>query len=432
MEQRKLSPTTPKAQPDSLWRYFEESFAPQLKNLKPGTTNEYRKALRSCLAFGGVELSPDEVTEFFVDRWHRHLILGGLSVKTARQYAALVRRVVRSACPDRCLKKAGKRPHEEKPQTIRGMSDEELRAPAKSLLRFFQDEYVSKRMIGAKQGSIDQIRWSIQSFARFLGRAPIISDLCEDTVTAFVRWTVKVRGNSVATANSKRRDLLTLWNYAVRKKLLRESPDVEKLREPRQLPKAWTMEEFGRILNAARSYDIRTRQAFAFRPGDYFTALFLVGYDTGLRLGALLKVRRDDWKPERREITVDAEHQKQAVAQTFVLSAETAEAVQRMLANQRTPGRLPFLFSWPSRKDSIFPHIRNILQAAGLYMPGEDTFHRLRKTSATHLTAAVGLEAACRQLGHSSVEMTRRYVDPRLTGNHNAAEHLPRPDRSSR
>jgi integrase len=93
------------------------------------------------------------------------------------------------------------------------------------------------------------------------------------------------------------------------------------------------------------------------------------------------------------------------------------------------PDELPeFLFPWNLRKEAIHEHFRSILKRAGVYCKGEDTFHKLRRTCATHLTAAVGIEAASRQLGHSSVQMTRRYVDVRLTGQHNAAEHLPRPE----
>ena len=127
-----------------------------------------------------------------------------------------------------------------------------------------------------------------------------------------------------------------------------------------------------------------------------------------------------------------AEFSKVSVGQTFIVSGQTSEAIHKMLAEphlEMEEQELPeFLFHWPIRKDAIHEHFRAILKRAGVYEKGEDTWHKMRRTCATHLTAAVGIEAASRQLGHSSVQMTKRYVDPRLTGHHNAADNLPRPN----
>ncbi len=419
---------------ESLWSYLEEKFIPtELKEQKPGTADEYRKAMRKFVSFAGVAIRPTDVAEFLVERWLKSMILNGVGYKTATAWATYVRRVVRSACPDRCHKKPGKRPHEERTSDIRGMSESELLAPEKSLLRFFQDHYVVRRMIGCKQGSIDQKRWTIGSFAKFLGRAPIVGDLCDETVSKYLNWLLKVQNRSAATANDRRRDLVSLWNFAVRCRLLLRGPDVDKVRETREIPKAWTIQEFETLLQSARNYKTRSQNALRYPAGQWFECLFLVAYDTGLRLNALLSIRLADWKPDRREVTCDAEFQKTRVAQTFQVSEQTASAIQGMLAaGAERPEKPEFLFDWPMRRDSIHPHMRKILKAAGLYgEAGDDTFHRIRKTSATHLTAALGIEAASRQLGHSSIEMTRRYVDVRQTGHHNAADHLPRPKRGT-
>ena len=193
------------------------------------------------------------------------------------------------------------------------------------------------------------------------------------------------------------------------------------------MPSAWTMEELGRILDEARKQKT-PKTGMLYPPGLFFTALILTAYDTGLRLGSLLGIERAGWKPERLEISVEAEATKAGVAQSFRVSEQTRDAITTMLAAAKSGETPTRLYPWPVRHDGIFEAYRGILKRAGLYVKGKNNlFHKLRRTAASHLTAAIGIEGACRQLGHSSVEMTRRYVDPRMTSGHSAAEHLPRP-----
>jgi hypothetical protein len=48
---------------------------------------------------------------------------------------------------------------------------------------------------------------------------------------------------------------------------------------------------------------------------------------------------------------------------------------------------------------------------AGLPHGQYDLFHKLRRTNATAVCEAAGEEATMRQLGHSSMSVTRRYID---------------------
>jgi len=414
----------------SLASYFESVFAPAvLKGTKAGTTQEYRKAVRRFVTWTGLDVRLFDVDSFLVERWQRSMILEGLAFKTAKAWSVYVRRIVRHGSPGHCLKREGKRPHEDKATCLAGLSEDELRAPQRALMRFLEDVYVPRRMLGCKPGSVDQLRWTVSRFGKFLGRPPLLDDLNNECVGKFMAWILNVRGLSVSTANNSRKNLLSLWLYARKRGVLKSEPnDCEKLKQPRNLPSAWSIAEISRIIAASRQ-QTSPKLGMVYPAYVYFPALILVAYDTGLRLSALLGIKRTDFRPERREVTAMAEVQKQGVAQTFVVSEQTSEALQRMLAEPHIePDEPPmFLFHWPLRKDAIHEHFRTILKRAGLYDKGDNTWHKMRRSCATHLTAALGIEAASRQLGHSSVEMTRRYVDPRQTGHHNAADHLPRP-----
>lgn len=412
-----------------LVRYLEEIFIPQeLGKAEANTVKQYRNAVRRFTRWSGCDIQVHLVTETLVERFGRSIVADGMSVNNARKYVAYVRRVARHRYPDRCLKQMGKRPHEWKPVTINGLSEDEMNIPG-SCLKFFQDEYLPRRLIGAAQSSCDNYRHNLNRFARFLGRVPMMTDLNDNTVVEFQSW-MMTTGLSASSANCSRASLLALWRYGLKRRVLTEGPkDVEKLKERQNLPEAWTMEQMGKIIEAARSQP-RPVRGIPCRPGVFFETLILVAYDTALRLRALRNIRRSDWNADRSELTVEAEHMKHKVSQTFAVSEQTAQALNQMISESDSEREI--IFDWPIQEEALHFAYRQILKRAGLYKGPRDSFHKLRRTAASHLTKVLGIEAASRQLGHSSVQMTRRYVDPRMTGDHRAADHLPRPKLPSR
>jgi integrase len=410
----------------TLDEYFEEHFRPEvLKGVKRDTVYAYRKAVRRFISWSGCNIQIHCVTDGILDRFVRAMVIDGMTLKNARAYRVYLRRITRHRYPEKCLKTVGKRPHEEKPTVINGLSEPELDIEG-SLFRFYRTEYIPRRMIGSKAVSINVIRYTIVRFAKFLGRVPMVTDLNDAQVSEFLNWLLNVAELAVASVNGSRGHLLALWRYAVKRRLLNVLPsDVDKLKEPKRLPSAWTIDELALIIEAAKQ--CRSRRTGGVYPSHtFFPALILVGYNTGLRLRALLGIQLSGWDADRREITVDAEYMKHRVAQTFSVSEQAAEAIETMLESSLTPDEIPaFLFPWPVGKEAIWETYRNIVKEAGLWKSSKDSFHKLRRTTASHLTAKLGIESACRQLGHSSVEMTRRYVDPRLTSEHRAADHLP-------
>ncbi|MCA9010506.1 MAG: site-specific integrase [Planctomycetaceae bacterium] len=414
----------PYSKPLSL--FFETEFLPEvLGNSEKNTQDAYKKAVRRFVQWSACDIQMHCVTEGILDRFQRAVIIEGMTPKNARAICVYIRRIVRHKYKDRCLKQNGRRPHETHPVVLAGLAAEEMDVEG-SLYRFWREQYVPKRMIGAKQASVEQLRYSIVRFGKCLGRNPMLTDLNEEAVTGFLNWMLNVSGLSVATTNSARGHMVSLWRYANRRKLIDTLPDIDKLKEYRALPEAWTMEQLGMIVAAARK-QITPKTGMLYPPGLYFPALILTAYDTGLRIRALRGIQRTGWKPERLEITAEAEVMKHRVSQTFQVSEETRDAIENMLKNAKSEHESPLLFPWPHSSTALNGAYRKILERCGLYTSGKDSFHKLRRTSATHLTAAVGIEAASRHLGHSGIEMTKRYVDPRLTNEHRAAHNLPRP-----
>lgn len=297
-----------------------------------------------------------------------------------------------------------------------------------SLLTFFEETYRPAKLVARSAKTLNVYRAVIHVLEIFLGRPATLADMTNETVSALLGWGIAKRKNSVATVNCWRAHLLAIWRFALKRKLIHEPPDVDKLKAPKRLPEAWTIEEFGRVLQAAAALrgHIGEVQASA-----WWTAFLLTIYDTGLRRTAALSLRMVDLDVERRHVVARAEHSKTATDQVFQLSDTTIAALRAIIDPPRE-----LLFDWPyDRYDgttytALSRAFRGIVKAAGLPNGSRNGLHKIRRTSASHLANAVPIEHVMHHLGHSSPDMARRhYIDPRIAmPSVRAAELLPHPE----
>jgi len=143
-------------------------------------------------------------------------------------------------------------------------------------------------------------------------------------------------------------------------------------------------------------------------------ALILLLLRTGMRIGELLHTRVDDIQLKERKIII-LESEKNRIGRVVYFS-DDAQKVLKAWLKKRDPSQ-QYLF-YGRRKDFMaYASTRAIfskyLEKAGLYNKSY-TLHCLRHTYASELlSAGMSLESLQQLLGHSSVEVTRRYA--RLT-----------------
>jgi site-specific recombinase XerD len=143
-------------------------------------------------------------------------------------------------------------------------------------------------------------------------------------------------------------------------------------------------------------------------------ALILLLLRTGMRIGELLHTRVDDIKLKDRKIII-LESEKNRIGRVVYFSDDAQKTLNAWL-RKRDPSQ-QFLF-YGKRKDFMtYTSVRTIfsryLKKAGLSHK-KYTLHCLRHTYASELlSAGMSLESLQQLLGHSSVEVTRRYA--RLT-----------------
>lgn len=401
---------------NSLASYFHRSFVKEyLGPAALGTIRKYQTAVTKLCLFVQHDVTLGEINDAMLDKFRAWLVREGTDWENARKYRVYIRRIVRTRRPGVCEKARGRRPHE----SIAVALDDAGWDLEGSLWHFFHTAYRAEKMVGCTDGSVEQIIIVLRRFCRFVGQSVLLTDLTDELVTGFMQWMLD-DGYSRPTVNGSRSAILAVWRFAYRKKLVDKAPFVDKLKEHKRLPVAWSIGELERLLSACAATPGMVANVPA---ADYWPAIVLVMYDTGLRKGAVLSIERQHLDLSTGWLTVPPDHQKQKVEQRLLLSAQSVEAIRKMWLPLR-----PRLFEWPGCDRQMYCHLNKILTRANLPTTRLDKFHKLRKTCGSHICKVAGIDAASRQLGHSGEYVTRLYVDPTIAQSAiDGVVHLPRP-----
>ena len=289
------------------------------------------------------------------------------------------------------------------------------------LIDYFNDHHLPNCPRIRSKATRSLYRCLIRSLELYLQRAPTLDDLNKPTLVGFLHWYGQER--APRTVNKQRGFLLAMWRQASEDELITS--------QPRKLPvfptdevevTAWTVAEVGLILGQIRRLDYLIGDIKA---KHWWKALVLSLYDTGCRISAMMAARLDDYYAQTGILRVRGETQKTGKAHLVLLSAQTRKALSKL------PDDRELMFPWPYDRTGwatlIRHYRRRILKPAGLPHGPRDLFHKFRRTTATELAAVAGDDAAQRQLQHSSLAMTERYLDPSRRDVTHAAQVLPRP-----
>jgi integrase/recombinase XerD len=237
-----------------------------------------------------------------------------------------------------------------------------------------------------------------------------LETITRDDLSSFIEHE-QDRGMQPNTVSTRLRHLYAFLRYLVDREVAHPDLLKRKLRVkvPEALPRAIDPEEVQQFL------------AVIEKPRD--RALILVLLRTGMRIGELLATRMSEVNLREKQIII-MEAQKTRVGRVAYLSADTCEALTVWL-HQRDPAK-ERLFYGQGRPRLSYTAVRvrftKYLEAAGLAHKGY-SLHCLRHTCASELlNAGMRLECLQQLLGHSSIEMTRRYA--RLTDNTRREEYF--------
>ena len=225
--------------------------------------------------------------------------------------------------------------------------------------------------------------------------------ICAGDVEAWIEYE-QDRGMKVSTVKMRVAFLKAFLRFLVERDVICEEVLSKRIimKVPDALPRAMDPEDVDRLIRVIDH--VRDR------------AMVLVLLRTGMRIGELLNTLMEDVHLRERRIEI-YEAGKTGVGRVVYLSDDAIKALKAWF-RKREPHK-PFVFYAPGRHTMSYPAARAMfykyLDKAGLSHKGY-SLHCLRHTCASELLNA-GMRLECVQplLGHSSIEMTRRYA--RLT-----------------
>jgi integrase/recombinase XerD len=241
---------------------------------------------------------------------------------------------------------------------------------------------------------------TIQMFLTFLhrlGRANLEA-LNREDLEAFLEHE-QDRSLQPTTVRTRLGLLKAFLRFLVRREVVRAEVLERriKIKLPESLPKAMEPEEVKQLLTVVSK--VRDR------------ALILVLLRTGMRIGELLNTTVHDLHLKERKILI-FQAEKTQVGRVVYLSDDAHQALLAWLA-ERDPQK-PQLFYGQGHDSLSYTAARMMLHGylgqAGLTHRGH-SLHSLRHTFASELLNA-GMRLECRQqlLGHTNLEVTRRYA----------------------
>lgn len=243
--------------------------------------------------------------------------------------------------------------------------------------------------------------------------------LSDDLICGFLRARMRA-GDSPATVNGKRARLLAIWRCAWRKRLTDELPrDVPRLREPTDPPHARRVDELEQLLRHCATLE----DDVAGLPARWWwTSLYLTLWSTAARVGSVLQTPMTNYDQTHGILRIDSGTTKTGEGRVYALRPEAASALDHIYSPKRK-----LLWPWPHCRRYFFSACRKVMLDAGLTCSKDtkDLTYSIKRSSLSY-TAAVELELARKQAGHSSVELTRRhYIDPTIADQRQASDVLP-------
>lgn len=240
-----------------------------------------------------------------------------------------------------------------------------------------------------------------------------------EQIGAWFAWSLE-QGLSPNTRLRYRRNLTAIINFGAEMGLC-ERIRLPKIKPRSSTPKAWTLDEFEKILGEAARTPGRVGNV---RACDWWPAVLLTLYWTGARIGSILNAKPTDIDLTHGTLTLTKT--KNGKTAIYRLHPQALEAIRKIF-----DPKAPRLICWPHHISWFYMSLRRIVLRAGLPCPNGNASltYRIKRTALSYCWA-VDPAIAQRQADHASPATTlRHYVDPQLVALHAqcAADVLPVP-----
>ena len=237
-----------------------------------------------------------------------------------------------------------------------------------------------------------------QVVIRKIGADTPLVQLTEQRIAQFVT-AEKQEGAANGTINRKLCVLSKVLKLALRLKLIKELPYIQKLREGQGRIRFFTKQEERKISNWFDHMGLDV---------TYHLVRFLLYTGARRSEGLKLSFRDIEWKASD-PVSVTFWDTKSGDARTIPLNALSAEAIKAMA--QRQPDAAPTARVFPLPDDTFSGHWDAMRTALGYDEDHQFLIHTLRHTCASRLVqAGVDLRRVQKFMGHKTITTTLRYA----------------------
>ena len=295
---------------------------------------------------------------------------------------------------------------------------------SKKLWADFRKEYedqVLSRLAGSSRVSIGA---AFDHFERII-KPHRVESITTKTIDEFVASRQTDKGKkaesrvSPATVNKDLRHIKAALKRACEWGYLPKMPKVRMVREPEKLPRFVTVKHFELIYHTA--CDLATMPKFdgqTYTPAQWWKAIVVTAYMTGLRINELLAIRREDIDHERGVLVTRAADNKGKRDEVIPLHPVVLEHLKVLESEDRFPLR------WPHDPRTLWVEFGRIQQKVGIHLNCPDEhkhtpachvygFHEFRRAFATVNAPRLKPEVLQRLMRHKSYQTTQKsYINP--------------------
>jgi integrase len=317
----------------------------------------------------------------------------------------------------------GKNNAEKRKRRIQSELDMGVHKPASKITwKDFRQEYEEQVLSRLAASSQRAVKVALANFERLMSPGKL-QTITTKTIDEFVALRLKDRGKnpkspiSPATVNKDLRHLKVALRKAHEWAYLHVVPRLKMVREPQKLPRFVAAEHFELIYReGCEEAKYPKVQGQPYSPVEWWRALIVTAYMTGMRITEILSIRMADLDLEAGQLITRAKDNKGKRDERLKLHLVVIEHLRPLAGNTR------LLFPWDRNKSQLWDEFKRIQKHVGIHVDCPEDhkhtpscflygFHDFRRAFATVNAPHMKAEVLQKLMRHKSYTTTLGYIN---------------------